>query len=95
MHNNDLKNDSIFNQIVDSDINNRNINGLALALYEVPYYTKFNDAYEAAKQMINSEDEIRRDKVKLAQERFRSGYYHKKEVLLKVADKILNYLVTD
>ena len=55
-------------------------------------YENYNDDSYTAKPLISKMDfepEIRNDKVQLARERLKAGYYHKKNVLSQIVDKIL------
>ena len=77
-----------------SDDNDRNIviDKLALALQEIKPYKNHDNAYNTAKRLMNemnSEKEIRKDKVNLARQRIKSRFYFKREVLSKIADNIL------
>lgn len=75
----------------EKEINN-NIKKLALALQDIELYKNYNDAYKAAKRLLSEmkpETPNRDDRIKLAKERIKSGYYNKKEILSQIADNLL------
>lgn len=69
-----------------------NISRIASELYNSPQKEKIEDAYKATKKLMNSlniESQNRADKIELARERVRTGFYNNKEVLAKIANEIL------
>ena len=69
-----------------------NISRIAAELYEATPPEKLADAFQATKELMGHmklHSQMREDKIKLARERIRSGYYNRKDVMAKIASLIL------
>ncbi len=74
---------------------NEAVRKIALALYDIRKYGDFNDACETAQKMLNSMEKdppVRKDKVELARQRMKSGYYNDVKVIEKTAENLLKYM---
>ena len=74
---------------------NEAVRKIALALYDIRKYGDFNDACETAQKMLTSMEQdtpIRREKVELAKQRMKSGYYNNLNVIEKTAENLLKYM---
>ncbi|MBN2013465.1 hypothetical protein JW960_29310 [candidate division KSB1 bacterium] len=68
------------------------ISRIAAELYEATTPDKVEDAFQATKELMGNmklHSQLREDKIKLARERIRSGYYNRKDVMAKIASEIL------
>jgi hypothetical protein len=69
-----------------------NISRIAAELYKIPSQKQSEKAFNATKELMKSmnlESQNREDKIKLAKERIRTGYYNRKDVKAKIANEIL------
>ncbi len=69
-----------------------NVSRIAAELYEGVPPEKAERAFHATKDLMNTmklKSLLRQDKIELARERIRTGYYNRKDVLSKIANEIL------
>lgn len=73
--------------------NESKIKRIAKELYEIPSNEHVEEAFEATKELMDTlqlQSQNREDKIQLAKKRMQSGYYNRKDVLAKIAKKLLD-----
>jgi hypothetical protein len=68
------------------------ISRIAAELYEATPPDKIEEAFSATKELMGNmklHSQLREEKLKLARERVRNGYYNRKDVMAKIASEIL------
>jgi len=89
----DVKNQS--KKHVATMLYNEAVRKIALELYDIRKYGDFDDACETAQKMLNSiEDDppIREDRVELARQRMKSGYYNQRPIIEETVTNLLKYM---
>ncbi|MFZ5519414.1 MAG: flagellar biosynthesis anti-sigma factor FlgM [Candidatus Zhuqueibacterota bacterium] len=89
----DIKNQS--KKHVATMLYNEAVRKIALGLYDIRKYGDFEDACETAQKMLSSIEQdppIREDKVALAKQRVRSGYYNQRHVIEQTVENLLKYM---
>ena len=74
-------------------LHEQTLDKIATALYDVRKYGDFEEARKMAGTILNNienDPPIREDKVELAKQRIKSGYYSRYKVIDKTAENLLN-----